>query len=154
MAPVFHGGVYCTLYLAPSDYHRVHAPGAGRVSAARHLRGTRWPVNPSAVRRVSGLFASNERLVLRLEDTAWGTLALVLVGACLVGGIRLNATPPFPVERGEELGRFEFGSTVIVLAPRAAGLQLAVDSGARVLMGEALMRAPAAVPTRIRLAEC
>lgn len=154
LAPIFHGGLYCTLYLAPSDYHRVHAPCAGRVGAARHLQGTRWPVNPSAVRRVPGLFASNERLVLRLDDTPWGTLALVLVGACLVGGIRLNGEPPFSFEAGEELGRFEFGSTVIVLAPQSAGLQLAVDAGARVLMGEALMRAAAAVAARPRREEC
>ncbi len=143
LAPPFHGGVYCTLYLAPSDYHRVHAPLAGRVSAARHRRGTRWPVNPSAVRRVPGLFTANERLIVDLDTPAAGKLVLVLVGACLVGGIQLVATPPFELQRGEELGRFEFGSTVIVVAPPAAGLELAVIPGARVLMGEVLMRAAA-----------
>lgn len=140
LAPGFHGGVYCTLYLAPSDYHRVHAPLAGRVDAARHLRGTRWPVNPSAVRRIPALFTSNERVVVQMDTPEAGRLALVLVGACLVGGIRLVGTPPFVLQRGEELGRFEFGSTVIVVAPESAGLEMAVSTGARLLMGEVLMR--------------
>lgn len=136
----FQGGRYCTLYLAPADYHRVHAPCAGRLSRTRHLAGTRWPVNPNAVARIPGLFTSNERLVVEMTDTELGTLGLVLVGACLVGGIRLSQGPPFSVMRGGELGWFEFGSTVIVLVPEAAHLELAVRTGERVLMGQALMQ--------------
>jgi len=140
----FQGGLYCTLYLAPRDYHRVHAPAAGTVVETYRVPGSFYPVNPRAVAKVGGLFASNERVV-NLLQCEHGALAVILVGACLVGGIRMNRQPVYGVERGEEIGRFEFGSTVIVLAPQAAGLRLD-HAGPTVRMGEKLFCA--GVPAR------
>jgi len=153
----FRGGRYCTLYLAPGDYHRVHAPTAGRVRTARYIPGAYWPVNPQAVARIPGLFTSNERLVTELE-TGGGQVALVMVGACLVGGIRVNYDPawnagPGPhraaerhydpaavFARGQELGRFEFGSTVIVLSEAAMGGETAALPGGCLHFGEPLLK--------------
>lgn len=133
----FHGGVYCTIYLAPGDYHRVHAPAAAQVTRQRRIPGSFFSVNPRGVARVEGLFARNEREVLFLQAEA-GALAMVLVGACLVGSIRLEREAPYTVAAGGEIGHFEFGSTVIVLAQAPMALQVA--AGARVRMGEALAR--------------
>jgi phosphatidylserine decarboxylase len=130
MAATIEGGVYSTLYLAPANYHRVHAPLAGRVEREQYVPGAFWPVNQRAVERVPRLFAINERRVVYIGD-----VVVVLVGACLVGSIRMNQAPPYAVERGQELGRFAFGSTVIVLVPRALGLRLAVAEGDLVRVG-------------------
>ena len=124
------GGSFATLYLSPRDYHRVHAPVGGTIVASRYLPGELWPVNPATVRARDALFCLNERLVTVLE-TDVGRSAVVKVGATCVGRIRaayddrlthsgqpagLRAyLPPKPVWRGDELGRFEMGSTVIVL---------------------------------------
>lgn len=161
-AAAFVGGAYATIYLAPSDYHRVHAPAAGRVVEARYIPGTRWSVNPRTAERVPNLFAQNERLITYLE-TAHGTLALVMVGACMVGAIRVNYDPlwnagpgphvadrrrydPAPeFTRGQELGRFQFGSTVVLLAPPAAQASLCITSVQRVRMGLPLLRITTAV---------
>lgn len=157
VATRFRGGRYCTLYLAPGDYHRVHAPAAGRVRVARYIPGAYWPVNPRAVATIAGLFTSNERLVTFIE-TDGGQVALVMVGACLVGGIRVNYDPawnagPGPhraaerhydpaavFARGQELGRFEFGSTVIVLTEAAMGGETAALPGGRLHFGEPLLK--------------
>ncbi len=118
------------LYLSPRDYHRVHAPLDGRVVGWRYVPGTLWPVFPAAVRGIDGLFARNERLVLML-DVDGARVFVVLVGAFGVGRI----TSPFEpvvsntgapaaegacdaaVARGEELGVFHLGSTVVVVTP-------------------------------------
>ena len=121
------------LYLSPQDYHRVHVPREGIVSRWSYLPGTLWPVFPAAVRRVDGLFESNERLHVRL-DTSAGPLDVVLVGAFGVGRITLDfadvitntggkatTVEPDPrpnVERGAGLGVFHLGSTVVIVAPR------------------------------------
>ena len=139
LAGRYRGGQFCTLYLAPGDYHRVHAPATGELRRAVRIAGRFHPVNPRAVHRIPGLFAGNERLVLEMGAPG-GEMVLVLVGACLVGGIRLNHTPPVALQRGQELGRFEFGSTVVVLAPPGAPVRLARGQGERVRVGEALMR--------------
>lgn len=120
-----------TLYLSPRDYHRIHAPEAGELVEARWVPGDRRSVRPSVLARLPVL-ATNERCVLRLE-TAHGPLLLVLVGALNVGRIRVVGVPPGGaprlaaprhLARGEELARFELGSTVVLLAPpgRAAPL--------------------------------
>jgi phosphatidylserine decarboxylase len=130
----FEGGAYCTLYLAPKDYHRIHAPCRGRVTGYRHLPGTFYPVNPLSVRNVEGLFSINERLVTYL-DTEVGQVAVVKVAATGVGHITVSydervrthrvgggragsaeryATPR-ELGRGAELGMFHLGSTVIML---------------------------------------
>ena len=125
------GGAYATLYLSPRDYHRVHAPVAGSVVASRYLAGEFWPVNPATVRNRDALFCLNERLVTVLESPTYGRVAVVKVGATCVGRIRAayddrlthagqavglrTYLPPRPVGKGDELGRFEMGSTVILL---------------------------------------
>lgn len=116
------GGAQWTLYLGPKDYHRIHAPEAGTLTEARWIPGARHSVNPTVLARKL-VFPRNERCVLRFE-TERGPLLLVLVGALNVGRIRVlgvdpaNARPVArPYARGEELARFEMGSTVIVVAP-------------------------------------
>jgi phosphatidylserine decarboxylase len=155
-ARAYEGGTYVTIYLAPYDYHRVHFPVAGEVVAAQHLPGTLWPVNPPAVARIEDLFAVNERLVTHLETDA-GPVAAVMVGATCVGRIRMlyddgvtNAgrdlgrrtyRPPRPVQKGDELGVFEMGSTVVLLlGPGGWRLDEGLETGRKVRMGEALGR--------------
>lgn len=127
----FEGGAFATLYLRPRDYHRIHAPLGGELVSIRYCRGRLWPVRPWAVREVPGLFCRNERLALDF-DTSAGRCCLVMVGALMVGGLETVVTGPVarrrgePVrwnleaaprhcERGDEIGRFNFGSTVVVL---------------------------------------
>ncbi len=154
-AAVFARGVQATLYLSPSMYHRVHSPVDGAVRAWRYLPGRLHPVNALAVRHVERLFAVNERVVVRLDGTAFGPVAVVFVGAMNVGRISLAFTDlvtnvgrpaahlvspqPIPVARGGELGAFNLGSTVVLLVADP-GLRPAVADGRLVRMGEALWR--------------
>jgi phosphatidylserine decarboxylase len=149
----FEGGAWATLYLSPRDYHRIHFPLRGRVTGWRYVPGRLWPVNAASVKTVPSLFAVNERLVTYME-TPLGACALVAVGATIVGRVRATfdaSVPPtnlpaammqhgtyadpIPVEKGDELGAFEMGSTVILLFERGrVGLRL--DPGQRVRVGE------------------
>ena len=118
------------LYLSPKDYHRVHVPLEGRAVSWRYVPGTLWPVFPAAVRRVEHLFSRNERAIVRTQ-TAAGPLDIVLVGAFGVGRITLelcdlltncggssrSAELTVDVSRGDLLGTFHLGSTVILCAP-------------------------------------
>ena len=151
------GGRYATLYLSPRDYHRIHFPLSGRVLGWRYVPGKLWPVNPASVRSVPGLFTVNERLVTLL-DSPLGLVAIVAVGATVVGRVRATFDPevpvtnlagagaqsldyatPIPVEKGQELGAFEMGSTVILIfEPGRVALAPAVAPGARVRVGEAI----------------
>src|SRR5262249_52795309 len=125
------GGAYATLYLSPRDYHRVHAPVAGAVVSSRYLPGEFWPVNPATVRNQDALFCVNERLVTVLDTPLFGRVRGVRARpprgagpraapdarpppAGRAAGLRASL-PPLPVEKGAELGRFEMGSTVILL---------------------------------------
>lgn len=157
----FVGGEFFIVYLSPRDYHRVHAPVAGRVARVRHIPGTLYPVNDFGVREVPGLLARNERVVVYL-DSDIGRVAVVLVGAFVVGRIDLYfPAPPRPAHggavalrdyppegapslaRGAELGAFLLGSTVVVLLPPAARGRWAAASDTRpgpVRMGEAVTR--------------
>ena len=145
------GGSFATLYLAPRDYHRVHAPLGGRVTGFRYLPGEFWPVNAASVGSVRGLFTLNERLVTWL-DTPAGRCALVMVGATCVGRIRAAyddllthdgrpaAARSYPEPRllakGAEMGRFEMGSTVILLfGPGRVRWDAGLVAGSRVVMG-------------------
>ena len=114
LARSLDGGSQATIYLAPGDYHRVHAPFAGEVLAVRPIRGTLFPVNPPAVRTVPRLFARNSRHVFhcRLRDGA--PAAVVMVGAYNVGDTVVTRASG-PVQAGDELGQFGFGSTVVVV---------------------------------------
>jgi phosphatidylserine decarboxylase len=134
-AEPFRNGCFVTVYLSPRDYHRVHMPLAGRLREMVHVPGRLFSVNASTSRVVPSLYARNERLVC-LFDTAVGPMALVLVGAIFVGSMQTvwagEVTPPYGhqvvttrydgadirLARGAELGRFNMGSTVIVLFPR------------------------------------
>ncbi len=144
-------GNFATLYLSPRDYHRVHAPLGGAIIGWRYLPGELWPVNPASVRTLRGLFALNERLVTWLETPA-GRCAVVMVGATCVGRLRAaygevlgqsgsppasgTFRPPVPVAKGDELGRFEMGSTVVLLfAAARVSWDLGLRPGARVTMG-------------------
>ncbi|HEX9289372.1 MAG TPA: archaetidylserine decarboxylase [Anaeromyxobacteraceae bacterium] len=159
----FRGGAFATLYLSPRDYHRIHFPIGGRITGYRYVPGRLWPVNAASVQGVPGLFTVNERLATLLE-TPLGACAVVAVGATIVGRIRAYYDPtvpvsnlprahpvsrdystPIPVEKGQELGAFEMGSTVILLLePGRAALRDGLVAGARVRVGEPIGVSPPA----------
>jgi phosphatidylserine decarboxylase len=157
-AAAFEGGSYATLRLTSAMYHRFHAPADARIDHVRYIGGDTWNVNPIALERVQRLFCRNERAVLDLRLAESGLpLTLVPVAAVLVASIRLHFIDvllhlrwPGPneiacradVRKGDELGWFEHGSTVIVFAPTGAALEPGVACGRRIRMGEALMRLP------------
>jgi phosphatidylserine decarboxylase len=155
LADRMEGGTYTTLYLAPRDYHRIHVPLAGVITNAAYIPGQLWPVNVHAVAHVADLFAVNERIVVVIEGARGGVMAVVLVGATMVGMTRLvfddlhtNARrrevqqraydPPIPVEAGGPLGHFEFGSTVILACSRDAGFIEPLATEQTVRMGQRL----------------
>jgi phosphatidylserine decarboxylase len=132
-APRFQGGAFATIYLAPYNYHRIHMPADGSLKAAWYVPGRLFSVNTTAARLVKDLFARNERLVLLFEGDA-GPFAVIFVGALNVGSMATvwhgDVTPrrprtvtalPLPPEaesfraRGAEIGRFNMGSTVVLL---------------------------------------
>ena len=158
--PVFRGGAFATLYLAPYNYHRIHMPFAGTLQAAWYVPGQLFSVNATTAAQVPGLFARNERVVCVFSD---GTLsfALVLVGALFVGSMSTvwhgDVTPRTPrvrsdlaldfvrtghkLEKGAEMGRFNMGSTVILLLPPGRSEWLStLAPGATIRMGQALAR--------------
>ncbi|MEM9302690.1 MAG: archaetidylserine decarboxylase [Pseudomonadota bacterium] len=130
----FEDGAFATIYLAPSNYHRVHAPVAGRLVETAYVPGKLFSVSPGTVDHLPGLFARNERLVCLFDSEDFGRVAVILVGAMLVSGIetvwggaeahrdtleRIDRTGgDIQLERGDELGRFNMGSTVILLFQR------------------------------------
>lgn len=144
----FDGGQFATIYLAPKDYHRIHMPIAGRLRQMLHVPGSLFSVNPSSVQSIPALFARNERLVCHF-DTELGPMAMVLVGATVVGSIETVwagvVTPPrfrqvrqwdyeqreIRLNRGDEMGRFRLGSTVILVFGKAA-VQLSTSLAADV----------------------
>lgn len=128
----FADGSFATIYLAPSNYHRVHMPFAGTLTKTRYVPGTLFSVNNTTAANVPDLFARNERLVC-MFDTKYGKAAVVMVGAMIVAGIETVATGKITrtddiqeadhdmqFAAGEELGRFYLGSTAIVVLPKAA----------------------------------
>lgn len=131
LAQSFEDGHFVTIYLAPKDYHRVHMPITGTLLSTTYIPGKLFSVNPLTAQTVPNLFARNERLVCVFE-TAIGPVAIILVGAMLVGNIQTvwpmkhprseittERYPDRPVlEKGEELGLFKMGSTVILLLPK------------------------------------
>ena len=155
-ATEFAGGSFMTIYLAPCDYHRVHMPFAGRLRETVYVPGRLFSVNASTVSRVPRLFARNER-VMTVFDGAAGPFALILVGALNVGSIatvwagditparrrRITRLQPADVAlaKGAELGRFNMGSTVIMLfAAGRARWDDGLGSNSRVLLGQAVGR--------------
>jgi phosphatidylserine decarboxylase len=150
----FRGGAFATIYLAPFNYHRIHMPARGRLLDTVYVPGRLFSVNGATARRVPRLFARNER-VLTLFEGDFGPFAVVLVGALNVGSMatvwagditpaarRVIARIPageLQLEKGAELGRFNMGSTVILLFPRGrARWRPALAAGTAVRMGECL----------------
>jgi phosphatidylserine decarboxylase len=159
LAKLYEGCEYVTLRLTSSMYHRFHAPAAMRIKKVTYISGDTWNVNPIALKRVERLFCKNERAVIECEinQSANGlnnaTLTLVPVAAILVASIRLHCISPLlhlryqgpneidcdaAVNRGEELGWFQHGSTIIVFAPKNYRLLSSIRLGDNIRMGEAL----------------
>ena len=154
-AAQFAGGTFCTIYLAPYNYHRIHAPLGGGITGYVNMPGQLWPVNPVGLRNVEKLFCVNERLTTFLK-TPRGACAVVAVGATNVGRIRAvyddvvtNAKRtrktarrmyehPLRVEKGGELAIFEMGSTVVVLFAPGVKLASRLAPGQAIKLGEAL----------------
>ena len=131
LASIFKGGEFATIYLSPKDYHRIHMPIDGKLTDMLHVPGELFSVNPLTAANVPGLFARNERVVT-IFDTPVGKVAIVLVGATIVASIETvwagNITPPagktvqhwqyededIRLSKGEEMGRFKLGSTIVV----------------------------------------
>ncbi|MCE3010825.1 MAG: archaetidylserine decarboxylase [Proteobacteria bacterium] len=158
-ASLYEGGLWVTYYLCPTDYHRVHSPLDGSVEEIRHIPGKLWPVNSWSVKSVDDLFSVNERLVFHLQSRL-GATALVMVGATNVGKMTTSLDesfvtnqlesmgsvkayePALTVKRGDEMGIFHMGSTVIMLYPKTIFEQKeSWDSflGQKVKMGKALL---------------
>lgn len=148
----FADGSFATVYLAPSNYHRVHMPFAGTLTKTRYVPGTLFSVNNSTAANVPDLFARNERLVC-LFETDYGKAAVVMVGAMIVAGIETIATGKIvrtdtiqemqhdiTLAQGAELGRFYLGSTAIVVLPKGAkaAWQESMSAGSVVQMGQLL----------------
>jgi len=154
-AEAYEGGHYFVVYLSPRDYHRVHAPTCGPVQRMRYVPGTLFPVNRIGTDFIPQLFARNERLAIVQAGAVHGIVTTIMVGAIGVGriglsfddvqtnrgdtpGLRSYADCPIPRERGEELGVFHMGSTAIVMTPPQCVLELVVEPGASIRMGEAM----------------
>lgn len=156
-ARLFANGQFATIYLSPRDYHRIHMPLGGRLTAMTHVPGRLFSVNAATTRTVPGLFARNER-VIAYFDTEAGPMAMILVGAIFVSSIETvwagEVTPPagsqvqhweysgdaaIHLAKGTEMGRFNMGSTVIVLfAPDKVRWDKNIKPNQSVSMGEML----------------
>lgn len=156
LAADFEGGHFATIYLSPRDYHRIHMPCAGELRRMVYVPGELFSVNPATARGVPGLFARNERVVCHF-DTPHGPLALVLVGATIVGSMATpwhgTVNPPrrpqvhtwnysageVSLAKGQEMGRFLLGSTVVLLWPRSdMAWNPAWVPGQPVMLGESM----------------
>jgi len=158
LAKAFEGGEFCTIYLSPRDYHRYHMPIDGQLTRMIHVPGKLFSVNPLTARTVPNLFARNERVVA-MFDTEWGPIAYVAVGATIVGSMEMVwsgvVTPPtkkdvtvtdyaageVSLARGDEVGRFRLGSTVIMLLPKGDyQWDEAIQLGAATQLGQPLIK--------------
>jgi phosphatidylserine decarboxylase len=159
LARTHEGCAYATLRLTAGMYHRFHAPADLRVDSVRHLWGDTWNVNPIALKRVEALFCRNERAVIRVRLDDGAAMTLVPVAAILVAGLKLGFLAEgqdlratggrllpcsAPLTKGAEMGWFEHGSTIVVLAPPGYSLAPGLREGARLRMGERLLLSPGA----------
>lgn len=157
LAAQFEAGQFATIYLSPKDYHRIHMPLTGKLTAMRYVPGKLFSVNPRTARAVPDLFARNERVVT-VFDTEFGPLVQVLVGAIFVGSMETvwagQITPPYGraiqewtyigdeaihLNKGQEMGRFNMGSTVVMLLP--PGMPAFSDNwhaGSKIQLGQAM----------------
>ncbi len=159
-AKAYEGGSYATLYLSPADYHRFHAPCDVEVSRVRYLPGSLWPVNQAGLEGIDALFAQNERIVAFMDvigDDSSEGVCVVAIGATMVGKVRLTfddlttnepharfeereygpaPRPPRPaLASGAEWGRFEFGSTLVVLIAPDSGYLDPEPTGSKLRLG-------------------
>ncbi len=158
LARYYEGGTYVTLRLTAGMYHRFHAPQECQVTKVSYVPGDVWNVNPPALQRVERLYCRNERAVLSCTLTDGKIMALVPVAAILVASLRLHCLDrtlhlryqgPHTMAcdqryaKGEEMGWFEQGSTIIVFVPRGYALADGIVTGTPLRMGEALLQANA-----------
>lgn len=157
LVETYRNGTYVTLRLTSSMYHRFHAPHDGTIERVTYISGDTWNVNPIALRRVERLFARNERAVIETRLATDHLVTMVPVAAILVASIRLHFLDVVmnmnyrgaatihcanPCAKGEELGWFEHGSTIIVFAPKGFRLSDGIRDGAMIRMGSRLMQLP------------
>lgn len=146
----YRGGQFAVVYLAPSDYHRVHSPAEGEVTLVRSIAGDLYPVNSIGEKHIDGLFVRNHRVTLALDTQSYGRISVVLVGATIVGRISISLlpgsrapqgvtrlSPGEPVKKGDELGMFHLGSTVVLMFE--PGVSLGRSEGV-IRYGQSLMR--------------
>ncbi len=157
MASRFDNGEFCTIYLAPKDYHRIHMPCDGKLHSMAHIPGKLFSVNPLTANNVPNLFARNERVVSYF-NTPFGLMAMVAVGATIVGSVETTwhgtVTPPtksnvshwnyqqesIEIKKGKEMGRFKLGSTVILLMEKSNWQwKKSMISGDDLILGEKLV---------------
>lgn len=155
LAQPFQHGSFATVYLSPKDYHRVHMPFTGRLKQMIYVPGRLFSVNKQSADAIPGLFSRNERVVC-LFDTAHGPMAVVLVGAMIVASIATrwagviapsrsarfesyeHLAEPITLQKGEELGHFQLGSTAIVLFPSTVTWQAGLAADSPLTLGQAL----------------
>jgi phosphatidylserine decarboxylase len=158
LAEAYRDGSYVTLRLTSAMYHHFHAPHDCRIESVSYISGDTWNVNPIALRRVENLFCKNERAVIRTRlDVGEHCVTLVAVAAILVAGIRLTFLDTLcalrdggprtvrcdaTLSKGEEMGWFEHGSTIVLFAPPGFGVDDRVREGERMRVGQPLMRVP------------
>jgi phosphatidylserine decarboxylase len=146
----YEGGEFAVVYLHPRDYHRVHSPVDGTLVAVRVVPGDLFPVNSIGERHVPPLFVRNRRATMVIDSSDLGRVQVIMVGATIVGKISIAALgdksgqpgthtlePGVPVKRGDELGAFHLGSTVVVLFEKSGTLSRATGP---ILMGESMER--------------
>ena len=141
LAREFEGGTYATIYLSPRDYHRFHAPFNLRVTENIYVPGQFWPVNQWAVANVEQLFCVNERkiMLLKSENSSQVSAAMVAVGAMMVGKIQTNFVASSAlISKGEEMGYFEFGSTIVLLIKPQCGNINHFTLASPIKMGQAI----------------
>ncbi len=157
LADQFEQGQFATIYLSPKDYHRIHMPLTGKLKMMRYVPGKLFSVNPRTARAVPRLFSRNERVVT-LFDTSQGPFVMVLVGAIFVGSMETvwagKITPPYTkeikdwnynseniaLEKGQEMGRFNMGSTVVLLLPGSmSSFKSKITAESIIKLGEAMM---------------
>ena len=156
---LFADGRYLTIYLRPKDYHRIHAPFDGEVLSTQRVPGELFPVQPSVVRTLKGVFVRNERLAM-IFDTPMGKAALVCVGATAVGcittvfgsgphgaedGLR-RYQPPLKVDKGQEIAAFNLGSTVILVFQKGAMEFEPLEANQELRLGQVVGRSESKVP--------
>ena len=156
MATRFENGSWCTVYLSPRDYHRVHHPIEGKITRADYINGALWPVNQAAVQNVKKLFCVNERVVTYV-DSPLGEVATIMVGATSVGHITMafddkivankgnksqnkSYDDPIQIKRADELGTFHLGSTAIVLFANPKVDLAELSDGQPIRIGEVIAK--------------